>query len=101
MRYARFMRRPAGCNLVRLTCGLAMHEPLKCVMARALGVCAPMHRSEQPVLRPYWLVVDIGLAMAAAVQAGATVMVAPMAIPDYGMCAIYAQGGNHHGLWQR
>jgi uncharacterized protein len=65
-----------------------------------VGIRAPMHGSEAPVVRPYWLVSNLEVALAAAVQAGATVVVPPMPIPDYGRCAIYAQGGTQHGLWQ-
>ncbi len=35
-----------------------------------VGVRAPMHESEEPVVRPYWLVDDIEAAVAAAVEAG-------------------------------
>ena len=65
-----------------------------------LGVRAPMHETEQPVVRPYWLVDDIEAAVAAAVQAGGEVAHPPMEIPGHGTFAIYIQGGVHHGLWQ-
>ena len=65
-----------------------------------VGVRAPMHESEDPVVRPYWLVDDIGAAIAAAVEAGAEVAHPPLEIPDHGTFAIYIQGGVHHGLWQ-
>jgi uncharacterized protein len=65
-----------------------------------LGVRAPLHESEQPVVRPYWLVHDIEAAVAAAVQAGGVVAHPPMEIPGHGTFAIYIQGGIHHGLWQ-
>ena len=35
-----------------------------------VGVRAPMHESEEPVVRPYWLVDDLEAALAAAVEAG-------------------------------
>jgi predicted enzyme related to lactoylglutathione lyase len=66
-----------------------------------LGVRAPLHETEAPVVRPYWLVDDIEAAVAAAVAAGAEVAHPPMEIPGHGTFAIYIQGGNHHGLWQR
>ena len=66
-----------------------------------IGVRAPMHPSEDPVVRPYWLVPDIEAAVAAAVGAGATVAHPPMKIAGHGTFAIYIQGGNHHGLWQK
>ena len=65
-----------------------------------VGVRAPMHASEEPVVRPYWLVDDIGAAIAAAVKAGGELAHPAMEIPGYGTFAIYIQGGIHHGLWQ-
>ena len=65
-----------------------------------VGVRAPMHDSEEPVVRPYWLVEDIEAAVRSAVDAGAEVAHPPLEIPGYGTFAIYVQGGGHHGLWQ-
>ena len=65
-----------------------------------VGVRAPMHETEEPVVRPYWLVDDIEAAVAAAVEAGGEIAHPPMEIPGHGTFAIYIQGGNHHGLWQ-
>ena len=65
-----------------------------------VGVRAPMHESEEPVVRPYWLVDDIESAIAAAVQAGGEVAHPPMAIPGHGTFAIYIHGAIQHGLWQ-
>jgi predicted enzyme related to lactoylglutathione lyase len=65
-----------------------------------VGVRAPMHESEEPVVRPYWLVDDIVAAVAAAVEAGGEIAHPPMEIPGHGTFAIYIQGGIHHGLWQ-
>ena len=66
-----------------------------------VGVRAPMHESEQPVVRPYWLVDDIESALAAAVEAGAVVAHPPLEIPGHGTFAVYIEGGIQHGLWQR
>lgn len=66
-----------------------------------VGVRAPMHEVEEPVVRPYWLVDDIEASVAAAVKAGGVVAHPPMEIPGHGTFAIYIQGGIHHGLWQR
>ena len=66
-----------------------------------VGVRAPMHESEEPVVRPYWLVDDIESAVAAAVNAGGEIAHPPMEIPGHGTFAIYVQGGIQHGLWQR
>jgi predicted enzyme related to lactoylglutathione lyase len=66
-----------------------------------IGVRAPMHEEEQPVVRPYVLVDDIGVAIEAAKAAGAQIIVPPMELPGHGKCAIYVLGGIQHGLWQR
>jgi predicted enzyme related to lactoylglutathione lyase len=65
-----------------------------------VGVRAPMHEAEAPVVRPYWLVDDIEAAVAAAVAAGGEVVHPPLELPDHGTFAIYIQGDIHHGLWQ-
>ena len=66
-----------------------------------VGVRAPLRESEEPVVRPYWLVDDIESAVAAAVEAGAQLAHPPLEIPGHGTFAIYIEGGNQHGLWQR
>ena len=65
-----------------------------------LGVRAPMHDTEEPVVRPYLLVDDIGAAAKAAEEGGAEIAHPPMEIPGHGTFAIFIQGGIHHGLWQ-
>ena len=65
-----------------------------------VGVRAPMHESEVPVVRPYLLVEDIQAATAAAVAGGAEIAHPPLEIAGLGTFAIYVQGGIHHGLWQ-
>jgi predicted enzyme related to lactoylglutathione lyase len=65
-----------------------------------VGVRAPLRETEDPVVRPYWLVTDIEAALATAVQAGGKVAHPPMEIPGHGTFAIYLQGDNDHGLWQ-
>lgn len=66
-----------------------------------VGVRAPLRASEEPVVRPYWLVDDIESALAAAVDAGARVAHPPLEIPGHGTFAIYFRGGIQHGLWER
>ena len=66
-----------------------------------IGVRAPMHETEEPVVRPYLLVEDIESAAAAAVESGAEIAHPPMELPGHGTFAIYIQGGIHQGLWQR
>ncbi len=65
-----------------------------------VGVRAPRRETEDPVVRPYWLVDDIIAAIAAVVEAGGVVAHPPMEIPGHGTFAVYLQGGNDHGLWQ-
>ena len=65
-----------------------------------VGVRAPLRTTEEPVVRPYWLVPDIEASVAAVVAAGGFVAVEPLEIPGHGTFAIYLQGGNDHGLWQ-
>jgi predicted enzyme related to lactoylglutathione lyase len=66
-----------------------------------VGVRAPLRDTEEPVVRPYWLVDDIEASVAAAVKAGGELAHPPLELPGYGTFAIYIQGGIHHGLWQR
>ena len=66
-----------------------------------VGVRAPLRETEEPVVRPYWLVDDIEAAVAAAIQAGGELAHSPMEIPGHGTFASYLQGGIDHGLWQR
>lgn len=65
-----------------------------------LGVRAPLRDTEDPVVRPYWLVPDIEAALEAVVQEGGEVAHPPLEIPGHGTFAIYFQGGNDHGLWE-
>jgi predicted enzyme related to lactoylglutathione lyase len=65
-----------------------------------VGVRAPLRESEDPVVRPYWLVPDIDAALAAAVKGGGKIAHPPMEISGHGTFAIYLQGGNDHGLWK-
>lgn len=65
-----------------------------------VGVRAPMHESEGPVVRPYLLVEDVDAAAELAVAAGGELAHPPLEIPGFGKFAIYIQGGIHHGLWQ-
>lgn len=66
-----------------------------------VGVRAPLRDTEEPVVRPYWLVDDIKAAVAAVAEAGGEIAVEPLEIPGRGTFAIYVLGGNDHGLWQR
>jgi predicted enzyme related to lactoylglutathione lyase len=65
-----------------------------------LGVRAPMHAAEEPVVRPYVLVDDLDAAVAKARADGAEIAVPSMEIAGRGKCAIYFLGGIQHGLWE-
>ncbi|MEQ8770528.1 MAG: hypothetical protein RIB60_08470 [Phycisphaerales bacterium] len=65
-----------------------------------LGVRAPMHGTDGPVVRPYVLVDDIEAAVEAAKAAGAEMALPPTEIPGQGTFSIYFLGGIEHGLWQ-
>jgi uncharacterized protein len=65
-----------------------------------IGVRSPLRDTEQPIVRPYWLVDDIAAALDAASRQGALIAHPPMQIPGKGKFAIYIQGDVNHGLWQ-
>ncbi len=65
-----------------------------------LGVRAPLRDTEEPVVRPYFLVDDIEASVAAAADSGATIALPPMELPGHGTCSIFIQGGVETGLWQ-
>lgn len=65
-----------------------------------IGVRAPMHDAELPVVRPYFLVDDIEAATKAAEAAGGEIAHPPMELPGFGKFSIYMQGGVGQGLWQ-
>ena len=66
-----------------------------------IGVRAPMHESEVPLVRPYLLVDDIENAVKVAVENGGEIAHPPMELPGHGTFAIFIQGGIQHGVWQR
>lgn len=65
-----------------------------------IGVRAPMHGGDGPVVRPYLLVDDIEAAVEAALAEGAELAHPPLEIAGRGTFAIYILGGIEHGLWQ-
>ncbi|WP_096085068.1 VOC family protein [Agaribacterium haliotis] len=73
-----------------------------CTLADAstVGVRAPLRDTEQPVVRPYWLVDDIEKALKAVEAQGAEIAVDAMEIPGKGRFAIYINGAIDHGFWQ-
>ncbi len=65
-----------------------------------VGVRGPLRDTEEPIVRPYWLVDDIDAAVSAAAEQGALIAHEPLELPGKGKFAIYIQGGVNHGLWQ-
>ena len=65
-----------------------------------MGVRAPMRETEEPVVRPYMLVKDLGAAVESARAAGCEIAIDAMELPGEGTIAIYIQGGIQHGFWQ-
>lgn len=99
----------AVCKAYAITNAVSFSEPdamlggaRTCTLADGsiVGVRAPMRETEEPVVRPYWLVDDIDKAVADLESAGAMIAMQPMEIPGKGKFAIYILGGNDHGLWQ-
>ena len=69
--------------------------------ATTLGIRAPMHDAEKPVVRPYVLVDDIEAAAKKASEInGVVIAVPPMPIEGRGKCAIYIKDGIEYGLWE-
>ncbi len=66
-----------------------------------VGVRAPMHEAEEPVVRPYILVEDIEKAAQAIEENGGEIAHPPMELPGQGTFAIFIQGGIQHGVWQQ
>ncbi len=64
------------------------------------GVRAPMHETEQPIVRTYLRVADIDAAVEEAGKLGAEIALEPMEMPGHGRIAIYLLGGIQQGLWQ-
>ena len=99
----------ALCNQYSTVHGITFSEPdaslggartAKMGGGELLGIRAPMHDAESPVVRPYALVEDIKASVESAAKAGATVALPPMEIPGHGTCAIVIHGGIDCGLWQ-
>ena len=65
-----------------------------------IGIRAPLHKTEEPVVRHYTLVEDIKVAVDTAEKLGAVVAVPPMELAGYGLCAIVIQSGVELGFWQ-
>ena len=65
-----------------------------------IGVRGPLRDTEEPVVRPYWLVEDIEQVVVDIEAGGAKIAMPPMEIPGKGKFAIYVLGANDHGLWQ-
>ena len=65
-----------------------------------IGVRGPLRDTEDPIMRPYWLVEDIEQAIDSVESEGAEIAVPPLEIPGKGKFAIYIKGAVDHGFWQ-
>ena len=65
-----------------------------------VGVRAPMRDTEEPVIRPYYLVDDIAAETQKAADAGAEIALPPTELPGLGQFSIFIQGGIELGFWQ-
>ena len=65
-----------------------------------ISIRAPMHETEVPVTRTYFLTDDIEAATEAAVAAGAQLAHPPLEIPGRGTFSIFFHGENQFGYWQ-
>jgi len=100
--------RDATCELLEQVHGLSFGEPVpelgnaRCAPLEGggrLGVRAPMHEAEEPVVRPYLGVEDLDAAVAVAAASGAEIALPPTAAGG-NRFAIYFHGGIQHGLWK-
>jgi predicted enzyme related to lactoylglutathione lyase len=66
----------------------------------SIGVRAPMHAAEAPIIRPYFLTDTIAETIDALGQLGAEIAMPPTKIDGLGIFAIYIVGDSHYGLWQ-
>lgn len=71
-----------------------------CPDGTIVGVRGRLRETEEPIVRPYWLVEDIHAAVASVAAQGAEIAHEPFELPGKGTFAIYIQGGVNHGLWQ-
>ena len=65
-----------------------------------VGVRAPLRETEEPIIRPYWLVEDIEKALNRVREQGAEIAIPPTEIPGKGKFAIYITGCINHGFWE-
>ena len=65
-----------------------------------VGIRGPLRDTEDPIIRPYWLVKNIEKAVSAVEAQGAAIAVPPLEIPGRGIFAIYIKGAVDHGFWQ-
>lgn len=89
-----------GCSFAEPDTNLGNARTTKLDDGTILGVRAPMHAAENPVVRPYVLVKDIEASVKAASDTGAQIAVPPMKLGNHGTCAIFLLNGSEFGLWQ-
>ena len=62
-----------------------------------LGVRAPMRDTEEPVVRPYWLVDNIGASVATAAESDAEIALPPTELAGHGTCVSAGGKVSHFG----
>jgi predicted enzyme related to lactoylglutathione lyase len=65
-----------------------------------VGIRAPLHAGEVPVVRTYIRVPDPNAAEKEANRIGATILLESMDLAGWGKISTYEFGGIQHGLWQ-
>lgn len=66
-----------------------------------VGVRGPLRDTEEPIVRPYWLVDDIERAVADMEAEGAQIAMPPTEVSGTEKFAICIHGSVDHGFWQR
>ena len=94
------MEKLHGVNFSAPEAGLGNARTATQVGGGLIGVRAPMHEAEEPLVRPYVLLDDIAAAAEAAQAAGGEMALPPTEFPGHGKCAIYILDGVQHGPWQ-
>jgi len=101
--------RDGTCELLENVHGVAFGEPVAALgnarTARLagggnLGVRAPMHAGEEPVVRPYLSVDDVAAAVEQAAASSGEIAMPATKTADGSEFAIYFHGGIQYGLWK-
>lgn len=95
------LERVHGLSFGPAVADLGQARVAECPDGSLVGVRAPLAAHEQPIVRTYLAVGDIGEAVAEAEAAGAAIAYPPTRQGETGTWAIYVLGDVQIGLWQR